>query len=793
MSEASPTEFRIYCLCGQKMKVTRSMFGKPGKCVACRQKIRIPNDEERPPGNAALYLADHPEFLRVPGEVPPAPGVPEASAADPEGEVVLLEGDGDAESAAVPFQILAPLRALCNYEHRVTEQLEALRAGKPAERDKATLMSYRGLAHNARQQLEKQIGEELTAVGQELQETQAAIAAALRALEKGKTGYLDYSKRVLPLRKRREALAYHQHNLRGWLTTRDPHTAGGLEEVALADVPVQTSSPPFPLESGIEGLPIENAIRKLEAALRERQHADRRLNDVHRMSLDGRPAGELQPMRADTEAARERARARVAFYRSRLQQVIQDCEDDSGALNAFQAAKMRALEEEAITRDAFKEWEAAVFRAQVDVKRARNLATRALNANAVSDVPNPRGTFLERLARPDTFRGWGVDSWLAWAGSVLLLAVILVPLVSRVPGLKPSTFPGFTVAVGASGAALGLSAAILVRRPRALALNALWLVLTVAAAAYFQYETTSTSVAGATLRAGGPWWTSPWGMLLIAGWALAGLAALVAALRIPAIRWLGPANLAAGILIGALILADYAGTVQPEPALATVAPERNVDAGTYRVVIPLVNAGRRPFWVGGDPVRVPAPSTFVLERQVAPEAWAPAGPPAEVVVDGVTEVLDRDGGLEVSGGGAASFRYELAPGTYRVQLAPRWNGARPLRYTFTLDSFEVDLRSFFNRPESDRPDPDPDAARRPSTPAATVELRGVVTGQDNQPKFSVIVTAPDGETRQDQFELGDALHGDWTISEYSPAFNTITVTDGERLIVVERGTAEPLR
>ena len=46
MAKAKTPRLRIYCICGQKMKVSASMYGRPGKCVACRQKIRIPSAEE---------------------------------------------------------------------------------------------------------------------------------------------------------------------------------------------------------------------------------------------------------------------------------------------------------------------------------------------------------------------------------------------------------------------------------------------------------------------------------------------------------------------------------------------------------------------------------------------------------------------------------------------------------------------------------------------------------------------------------------------------------------------------
>jgi len=152
MSDGKSTGLRIYCLCGQKMKVSTAMLGKPGKCVACRQKIRIPTLDEFPDESNVIHLKDHPEFLRQPKrDSTPAVEASPDSTSDIEGEVVL-EGD-TGELAAIPFVLFEPLGELCSYEHAVNEQLQALLENKPAQFDKATLMSYRGLARKSRQRL----------------------------------------------------------------------------------------------------------------------------------------------------------------------------------------------------------------------------------------------------------------------------------------------------------------------------------------------------------------------------------------------------------------------------------------------------------------------------------------------------------------------------------------------------------------------------------------------------------------------------------------------------------------
>lgn len=794
MAEVSSDDLRIYCLCGQKMRISRAMYGKPGKCVACRQKIRIPAQDELPEGDQVLYLKDHPEFLRKPGQAARVEAKEQADfPGDLDSDDVLLEGEST-DVASVPFVLFEPITRLCNYEYKVNSQLQALRDNKPAAYDKATLMSYRGMVRKTRQQLEKRIREELIAIGSELQRIQEEITGDTLALRTGELTYIAFSKKILPQRKRRELLAYRQHNMRGWLATEDPHRAGGLEDADLTDVPVDSADVPFPLEKDIDALPIENSVLKLEEALRLREKSDKRLNELHRLNLEGGlTAEELDRLRADTEAERERARTAVAFYRARLQQVIQDCEDDSKALKAHQSLRKEQVASAEFAKDAFEALEEAVFRAQVDIKRARNMATRALNANAVSDVPNPRGTFLERLARPGGGRGLGVDSWLAWVGSALLLAVIFVPIADNVPGGNAAVFQTFTLALFAGAAIFGLAGTIMRRTPRACAMSTIWLLSTVFGAAYFQFESTNVGLAGATLRSGDPWWTSLGGLMLISGWAVAGIAVVVSSFVQPGLRWLGPVCVLGGAALAGVVLTDYAGFVQPEPGLASVLPEPHVETGNYEVQIELRNSGNRAFWLGGDTVRVPAASEYRLEQKLDGDAWGTVAGGALAVVDGAPAAFDLKGGLRVPGGSVVALSYALAPGTYRVQVIPQWKAGGAVQHTFQLEPFAVDMESFFNRPDDSLQNGGTASGTSGTATGATVELQGVINNSSNSdPIFSIIVTQPDGTVQREQYKLGDTLYGEWKISEFSPAHNSVTLTDGERLLVVDRGQPETL-
>lgn len=788
MPEARPTEIRLYCLCGQKMKITSNMFGKPGKCVACRQKIRIPARDELPADAATLYLKDHPEFLRaLKKDVIALPDSASAPEAEADGDDLLLAGEPD-ELAPIPFVLYEPLGRLCNYEFKVDAQLALLREGKPAELDKATLMGYRGLARNARQLIEKRFRDELAIVATELREIREALARESAALRSGVLAYVEFSKRVLPYRKRREALTYRQQNLRGWLATEDPHMAGGLIDLPLSDVPVDPTEAPFPLARDVDNLPLEHAVLKLEEALRQREKADRRLNELHHANLNGAiNAEQMKPLRADTDAERERARTGVAFYRSRLQHAIQDCEEDSSAIQAHLDTKRSELERGAITKATYQVLEESFFRAQLDIKRARNMATRALNANTVSDVPNPRGTFLERLARPGIQqRGLGIDSWLGWLASALMMAVIFVPLGDNVPGGNPATFPGLTLGLFVGGAFLGLSGIVGSRVPRAFALGALWLLLTIAGTAYFQYEQDSVGPAGIVLR-GDPWWSSLGGRLLLSAWGVAALAMVVSFSTLAGLRWIGPALVVLGAALAGGILNDYAGYLHAVPTLEPEITEPLPETGAYAVTIPVKNLGNRPFWLGGDRVRVPRASAYVLERKTDEDTWVSAGAPTVAVVGETTYALDMATGLAVEPGSSAGIRHELVAGTYRVRISPQWSDIAPPEHTFTLKPFTVDLETFFPADEAAE-----GGTTAPLGSGVTVELRGVLDAEASQPKFSVIITMADGTERREQFVLGEKLHGEWVISEFSPAHNTMTLSDGKRLLIVERGKPEEI-
>lgn len=79
-----------------------------------------------------------------------------------------------------------------------------------------------------------------------------------------------------------------------------------------------------------------------------------------------------------------------------------------------------------------------------------------------------------------------------------------------------------------------------------------------------------------------------------------------------------------------------------------------------------------------------------------------------------------------------------------------------------------------------------DAESLPTLP--TVELSGVVTGADGIPHFSLeLFMANDVKGRIVQMSLDDPITNGWSISEYNPSLNTVTLKKENKYLVLRRG------
>jgi hypothetical protein len=95
--------------------------------------------------------------------------------------------------------------------------------------------------------------------------------------------------------------------------------------------------------------------------------------------------------------------------------------------------------------------------------------------------------------------------------------------------------------------------------------------------------------------------------------------------------------------------------------------------------------------------------------------------------------------------------------------------------------------------EQTQPEAATESPRRPAfLPLAEVELRGVVRSERRAPRFSVALYPQNAPPRYLDLSIGDALYDPWKITEFNPARQTVTVSDGNRILILNRGQRMPL-
>lgn len=820
------------------MKVSSTMFGRPGKCVACRQKIRIPRMDEIPQDVTEIYLKDYPEFLRKPAAAPRFSEVEraQADAAAPDdsddGEDVSL-GDASGEGPAIPLEPLEPLQVLCSLEEKIQRQLDKARKApaKSSGDDKATLVRYRTLTRNARSAFDDRLRDRLVEATEQLNQVKESLARAAMAMRVGEMQYEAYQEKARPLRVQRDRLERRLQNLRGWLATSDPALAGGYIDVRLEDVPVEPEEVALPLEPRATAALLYEHMEELRNAMRERAGAERKLAEWQRIERERALApAEIETGRRESEAIRQRAGAAVAFSRGRLEQAAQDTEQDNKAIRSYLDTLRGRLQGGEIDANVYKATESRLLTAQNDNVNARELARRALAANAPGDIPRPSSTLMQRLAAANTPSGLGLDSWIAWAAALLLAAAIFVPIARFQLGSNLAEAPGLAMGLFIGAGAIAMIALVPRRPVRGGLLNIAWVLLCVAGAAYIHESRFSAAPFGVALRSDPGWFNSP-GIVLLALCGMAsGLAASVSVLPVRELR--RAPGIAAGVIIItlSLILTDLFGMLTASPVVQEPSPVISTEReGEYDVRIELGNTGWRPLQLGGDPLLSPSAVTFLLERRVGADSWEDLTV-RNLIREKLTGQLGGEAtrfpNIQLAGGQRVEVTYHLTPGNYRahVQYAgdPERTRERTRVRNFTLteiqgstglagaaapDAAAPGPRPVALDPAPSDPAPADDATAAQDTveePAAgpvtapapaegiTVELQGVINAAGRDPRFIVILSVPGEEPSRMYTALGETIAGAWKTAEFNPETQTLTLNDGQKLLVLERGVSMPL-
>ncbi|MBP8128262.1 MAG: hypothetical protein KA184_01685 [Candidatus Hydrogenedentes bacterium] len=796
-SSADVGEFRIYCICGQKMRVSAAMFGRPGRCVACGQKMRVPRPEELPQGVLDVYLKDFPQFIRK-----AARRLEDAGAAD-EAEDAALEDAGDRVETA-PLDTLEVTRRLCSYEFHVARALENCRDAAPGSAEateKTTLMGYRALARKARAELDDNMRKRLMDVAVDLSEVKDRLARCTLSARVGEMEFQEFVETVTPLRRRRESLERLRQNLRGWLIVNDPFLAGGLLDVPLDDPPVDVESVEFPewIPSEEEAL-LDQLLRAFRETLEEREYAERKLAEWHKVEQEGGLTGfNIERYKTMAEAARVRALAAAAFFQERVQQALQDAESEVKAVRAHLELARHRLETGEITVTQFNSLELELLRAQADSAKSCDLARQTLEAKRIEDVPRVQTKLFRRIARRDAASGVGVDSWPAWAGAVALVLSIFVPIVDPISGGNAVALRGLLLGLVLAAVLVALAASIPRRRVRGTGIGLVWLVGVVAFALYIYQKYHGLERVGAIMRRD-PYWLVEPGMLLIFGGALLIAVSFCIALFQEKRMWHIPIMIGfAAVLIVGVAATDLAGYLKPLPVVMDITqmlqePGAPGAPAQYRVHVGIANKGQRTCWLNPSDTGRPDPVAFRVARHVSGRDWDYDLRPVRLKTGGADwrDLRGVSGETALHPGDEATFEFLLIPGDYRVELLADWRSDGISR-VFTLAPPPEPAEPAHETPSPERepsvpeetaPEPaaPPPVAEEEPAPAAHIaasgpelELRGVGGDPAGGPRFVLMLHHVDGPSHDLRIALGQPIYRGWTALEYDPERQTLTV------------------
>ncbi len=853
MPDVQSSTLRIYCLCGQKMRVSEKMYGLPGKCVACRQKIRIPKKDDVPDGVTDIFLKDHPELVRGPAKAPNAEehaarkAMAKAGAAPESGEESTPNTELDlvdsppppdtpppsrkkvSSRGSLPIDVLPSLQVLCSLDYKFTRELDALQINShDDEVQLAELEGHQTRVRKLRSHLDDQLHQRLMEAAIELANTTEKLAQARLGARVGETTWSEYQNNVHRLRMRRDRLERRQQNLRGWLATHDPYVAGGLLDLAVENIPADGFSVTLPPESSDDSAQLAELIEGLRNALENRAQVRQRAAEVQKMS-DTTGGKEVAELRKECEQQRLVARARVAFAHDRLQQLKKDYGADNETANAMLAAARDKLRMDAIARPEYETFERDILRSKKDLARAQAVIDRALGANAAADVPAAQGTFVNRLGVGGA--GRTTDMLLAYASALLLVVSILLPTLGTL------SLGGAALEFGGSGGPamwlfLGplVLAAITVgitfvgdATRRSWMYLATWFVGFVLSAFLIHESGYSLDPIAARFRSAAQWYLQPGIVLLFVGLIGVLAAALMAVWRRQDSRAWPVIVAAAGLAAAGLIATDVGGALRPQPSL-TVENADGASAGIVRVS----NQGGRSIRLLNRQTDAEGAYQFYIEQRVGASSFRDAkgeGPLWETApADGVW--------YTVRPGAHQDVPFVLPPGEYRAVLESAAVN-EPIISAISVRAPESAAEEVTIEPDADATEPavappaafipqasvpatpvviEPEVAElmedngeavseempleepqeevlAPVNPNAspTVQLIGIVTSENQEPRFSLRLYYSDGTEDKLILAMGGVVWSDWTITEFNPDQNTVTLEGANGLLILRRG------
>ena len=634
---------RIYCLCGQRMRVSEAMYGKPGKCVACRQKIRIPSEHEIPDDTKVIHLKDHPEFLRkktAPGE--PEPIVEMSPPADFDFEV----------PSTIALDILEPVQTLTSLSLKFNRRLNALEDSPKTETQRAALVAAQKRVQVARTLLNDRLAERLEETTAELGSISTKITQRTDMAQAGDITMFEYRDTIDMLRRQREHLERLQHNLRGWIAARNPDMAGGYVNIPSKTIPDASLPQRLPGTQEDRHPLVAQHVGALRDALTRRERAERKLREAEKNAAQAPSPTTQDDTLSQHEVEKHRAEAETSFRRARLNQLAEDCSSDLQIVQACLERERLHFNSGMIKKGGFKAVESALIEIQRDTEEAHRTISRALIASVSIDIPKIEPELLKRLPHLPMAGGLfkDPDAWIAWSSALAWGLSVFLPMVqgsSLLSLFRDSAAAGHSLQYStALPVLIGLIITVVALLPRPLwrgiGFSGLWTLFTLGGL-WLLHATLSSPSMDAFHRSG-PWYFRPAIDMMILG--DIGLLAAAAFALITA-KNARSVLAVSGILvaIGGILFASIPATPQSAPGIRVA---------NFATTTPLPIAKPAP------PAPAPMPPQPVETTPIAPVPPVTETPPKPASPDAGVIVQLRGVGI---GDGSSPRRF-----MFRIQI-----------------------------------------------------------------------------------------------------------------------------
>ena len=766
-----PREIRFYCLCGLKMRIPVDMYGKAGKCVACRQKFWVPKPEELPGDDIVVRLADRPELLRRTGDrvrpetslthgdkpndstLPPPETAPNTAsrhsasgsrkaATPPPAErpaaVADAVSDGGNEEPSAPLDELEPLRQILAYQYLMERQSQDSAAQKTdGKADTDTRRAYRRVIERTRTRVGQRLRELLFETGRRLVDVLGEIAQTTLKFRVGEVGPDAYFEAVGKLRQRREWLERQRVNLKAWLRTENVYLLGGPGGVALENMNLNRIEVSLPPEIREDRPLLQKYIGDMREAFDARAVAERRRVEWRRMVRESdMPEEAMREGSLESAADAERARARIMHFRTRLRQVMKDCDTDISALQAYQQLLAKGVlprRRGELTQEDVLDEAHTVSEAMADLRLWRDWAANAASAEDPGDLPLSPPTLFRRLAEPNELRRFALESVPAYTAALCLMLLALLPVAVA----KAGFLAGMVV--------LAIVPAFSSRSRRGAAYVAVWVIesfLMGLAWRFAQAEPAARNYLAEPVH----------------------------------LAWVVVASLGAWSAMGVsatLVLRKLAG------GYAWVPPT----AGAVGLLLFLA-----ALFLGGAPDPQPAATPVVAKTTPRPAAAEPSPPTPEAASSKEVpkEMPGTISAAVAAAGSAPPAATSSPPQSSSAVDLPQNTAPKPVGTTATAPPGNASEKAPPIKEESATANvAPPQTETKVSGP--TVELRGVMQKEGSLPRFRIILNAAGGRNRTMDIILGETVYGPWKALEYNISSKKLTLSNAERLVVLDTG------